>query len=553
MSDWLEDPKPDNNNNTENHTEPVDAGGDVTPSFSPSGEGETPKQEVPPEDFRSPIPPIPPVSPMQGGYTNGWQSADGYSPYNGSAYTPSGQRGGQPDSQQGYPASGQSYPSGGQQGGNPYQTGSYQPQGGYDPYGWQSPQPPVAGPGQQPPKPPKKKKSGAGILIGILGVVCAGTIITLSVLLALAVSDKSRPQVDSSSQSTTSRPEGGGNYNPDREVNENAPTLNITEPAEDAEGLTTREIVKKTVDSTVVLTMYQQTGGYLGESDYQAVGGASGIVMTEDGYIITNRHCVINEQSTTEVPYDRIDVTTYDGTVYEDAQIIGSDSFTDLAVIKINASGLKPAEFGDSSQVYLGDRVVAIGNAGGLQWTVTQGILSGQARDVYQNSDYAIKCLQVDAAINPGNSGGPLFNSLGQVIGINSAKLVKEEYEGLGFAIPINEAKPVIDDLLKYGYVKGRIMLSITGKAFAKEGYESGIQIYSINSDSVLSGTQAKVGDVITYIDGQRVKTVSDISSVLSSHEVGDEIEIRLNRLDTRNRKETEIVIRVTLKEYQGT
>lgn len=553
MSDWLEDPQSDNNT-MENTPDSADSStGDGT-SFSPAGEGETAQQEVPPEDFRSPIPPIEPVSPIQGGgYGSNWQSGNSYSPYT----NPYSQANSQPGVPTGSPQQGYQPVQPGQAGGNAYQPGGYQPQGGYDPYGWQRSQPPVSPippmPGQQPPKPPKKKKSGTGILIGILGVVCAGTIITLSVLLAFALNDKTRPTVDSSSQTTTSKPEGGGNYNPDREVNENAPTLNITEPPEDAEGLTTREIVQKTVNTTVVLTMYQQTGGYLGEADYQAVGGASGIIMTEDGYIITNRHCVINENSASESPFDRIDVTTYDGTVYEDAQIIGSDSFTDLAVIKINASGLKAAEFGDSAQVYLGDRVVAIGNAGGLQWTVTQGILSGQARDIYQNSDYAIKCLQVDAAINPGNSGGPLFNTLGQVIGINSAKLVKEEYEGLGFAIPINEAKPVIDDLLKYGYVKGRIMLSITGKAFAKEGYESGVQIYSINSDSVLSGTQAKIGDVITYIDGQRVKSVSDISSILSSHQVGDEIEIRLNRLDTRNRKETEIVIRITLKEYQGT
>ena len=192
-----------------------------------------------------------------------------------------------------------------------------------------------------------------------------------------------------------------------------------------------------------------------------------------------------------------------------------------------------------------------MGNAGGLSWTVTQGILSGISREVYRNTEYAIKCLQVDAAINPGNSGGPLFNSQGLVIGINSAKIAQEDYEGLGFAIPINEAKPVIDDLLKYGYVKGRVMLSITGQSFSSPGYDSGFRILSINSDSVFVGTQVKVGDIITHIAGVRVKDADELSIELSKHKVGEEVEISLNRID-RNRQETAIKVTVTLREGQS-
>ena len=415
------------------------------------------------------------------------------------------------------------------------------PQGSYDPYGWQ--QMPV-----RPPQPPKKKKSGTGLLIGILAGVSAVTIITLSVLLAVALSDKT-PPVDSSSVPTSSA-QGGTASRPNREPNESAPSLDITQG--EAGSLSTREIAERNYDSAVVLKMYEKTESYLGgDADYQEVGEASGIVMTEDGYIITNRHCVINES--TNAPYGRVSVTMYDGTIYDDAEIIGSDQYTDLAVIKVNTGGtsLKPATFGNSSDIFVGDRVIAMGNAGGLSWTVTQGILSGISREVYRNTEYAIKCLQVDAAINPGNSGGPLFNSQGLVIGINSAKIAQEDYEGLGFAIPINEAKPVIDDLLKYGYVKGRVMLSITGQSFSSPGYDSGFRILSINSDSVFVGTQVKVGDIITHIAGVRVKDADELSIELSKHKVGEAVEITLNRID-RNRQETTIKVTVTLREGQS-
>lgn len=429
---------------------------------------------------------------------------------------------------------------------NAYQSqpGGYYSQGGYDPYGWQQYQPPGQVP---PPQPPKKKKSAAGVLIALLAVVCAGTIITLSVLLAVALNDN-KPPVDSSSSNPVSNSSGG--VLPPREPDENAPSLNIKEPAEDAEGLTTSQIYQKNKDSTVVLTMYMKQNTFAGEEE-TLVGEASGIVMTADGYIITNRHCVINENAG-DVPYTRIEVTLYNGTVYESAEIIGSDKYTDLAVIRIAATDLQPAEFGDSSLVSPGDRVVAIGNAGGLRWTITQGILSGSGRNVYEDSDYAIKCLQVDAAINPGNSGGPLFNTLGQVIGINSAKANGENYENLGFAIPINEAKAVIDDLTKYSYATGRVMLSVTGTPFSRTGYDSGFQIVSINSDSVFVGTQVQVGDIITHIAGVRVKNAAELSAELSKHKVGEEVEITLNRIDSRTRRETTFTVKVTLVEARG-
>ena len=412
-------------------------------------------------------------------------------------------------------------------------AGGYQPQGNYTPYGWQ--QPSYSAPGSpapgQPPKPPKKKK-GAAIAIATLSVACAALVVTLTVLLAMAIGDNQLPTTSDTSRSSTT--------NSTRDVNEDAPTLDIQDPDE-TEGLSTRAIVQKNVDSTVVINMYNRSSFY-GEQLVQA-GTASGIIWTADGYIITNCHVVYNEDSGSV--YDRIDVELYDGTTYQGAEVVGYDEYTDLAVIKIDASDLQTAEFGDSSQLQLGDKVVAIGNAGGLNWTVTQGIVSGLARDVYEDTGYAIKCLQVDAAINPGNSGGPLMNSQGQVVAINSAKIAAEEYEGLGFSIPINEAKDILNDLVKYGYVKGRVMLGITGTSLSGTGF----RIEAINSDSCLAGTEAQVGDIITQINDTQVVDYESLQSELSKYSVGDSIELTLLRYDSRTHSTRSFTINCTLIE----
>ena len=411
-------------------------------------------------------------------------------------------------------------------------SGGYTPQGSY-PYGWQQPSYPSSGtpaPGQ-PPKKPKKKK-GAAIAIAALSVACAALIVTLSVLLAVALGDNQLPVSDNSSSSSVT--------NSTRDVNQNAPTLDITDPDE-TEGLSTRAIVQKNLDSTVVINMYTASP-YYGNQLVQS-GTASGIIWTTDGYIITNCHVVYNED--TGKVYDRVDVELYDGTTYEGAEIIGYDQYTDLAVIKVDATDLQAAEFGDSSQLQLGDKVVAIGNAGGLNWTVTQGIVSGLARDVYEDTGYAIKCLQVDAAINPGNSGGPLLNSLGQVVAINSAKITAEGYEGLGFSIPISEAQDILNDLVKYGYVKGRVMLGITGRSL----YGTGFRIEAINSDSCLAGTEAQVGDIITAINGTQIADYEALQTELSKYSVGDTVELTLLRYDSRTHSNREFTIQCTLAE----
>lgn len=396
--------------------------------------------------------------------------------------------------------------------------------------GWQMP---------QEPKPPKKKNT---IAIAIAVVAAIGVLVSC-VFLAFAVGGTfvgNGGAPDAGASDDTGVPDDKPT------VNENAPSLIISDETDDG-GLTNREIINRNFNSTVVLTSYTMSTDFqFGESALVESGAASGIVMTQDGYIITNWHCVTNEK--TGKPFDRIDVMTYDRKVYEDARVIGADESTDLAVIKIDASGLTVAEFGDSSQLAVGDRVVTLGNAAGLEWSASQGIVSALARDVYDDAGYAIKCLQTDAAINPGNSGGPLLNNAGMVVGINSSKIVASGYEGLGFSIPINEAKPIIDSLLKFGYVKGRVALGITGQTISS-GIYKGFLIMEITNGSCFKGTNVQVGDLIVSINNVDVADYSELRSELSKHKVGDVVTIGLLRSDSRTGRVSSFSVKVTLRE----
>lgn len=390
-----------------------------------------------------------------------------------------------------------------------------------------------------PPQPPKKRRhNGAVIALAVIGSIA---IVAMLVLLVFAISgtvNTDEPISDTEGNQAI--------------INDDAPSLNITDWADDDGGLSATEIIDANMDSTVVINVYQMqvpSGLYqygFGSETLTQVGEATGIVMTKDGYIITNWHVVIDEDS--GEAFDQINVVTNDGTEYENAKVIGADESTDLAVIKVDATDLAVAEFGDSSKLVMGARVVTLGNAGGLQWSASQGIISGLARDVYEDTGYSIKCLQTDAAINPGNSGGPLLNNSGQVVGINSAKIAAEGYEGLGFSIPINEAKAIIDDLIKYGYVRGRVELGITGYSIASNGYY-GFVIRSIEDGSMLEGTRARVGDLITAIDGVKIDGYSALRSELAKHSAGDTVTLSLLRLDSRTGAETTFEVTCELKE----
>ncbi|MDL2233216.1 trypsin-like peptidase domain-containing protein [Ruminococcaceae bacterium OttesenSCG-928-L11] len=298
--------------------------------------------------------------------------------------------------------------------------------------------------------------------------------------------------------------------------------------------------IAKAVSPSVVGVSAHQSSRF-----YEPISVGSGIVLTEDGYIITNAHVVAGGTN--------YKVQLHDNTPY-DAMLIGSDASTDLAILKIDVTGLTPAIFGDSDQIEVGETVVAIGNPSGLELagSVTRGIVSAVNRTVSTDS-YTFKYIQTDAAINPGNSGGALVNEFGQVIGINSSKIVATGYEGIGFAIPITDAKPILDDIIKNGRVTGRVMLGIgcdtvTEADSLKYGIPMGLEIREIYEKSDLRGKDVQLGDILVEIDGNRVYTQADVQRVLSGYSVGDVVSLRLyRRISTV--QSTEVVVEARLVE----
>ncbi len=286
-------------------------------------------------------------------------------------------------------------------------------------------------------------------------------------------------------------------------------------------------------------------------STLQPVGQGSGIIYTADGYIITNAHVVEGDYN--------LKVISHDGETYE-AELIGIDTATDLAVIKVNASGVTftPAEFGSSSDLQVADSVMAIGNPGGiaLNSTVTMGYVSALNREVTtaEENAYALKYIQTDAAINPGNSGGALVNMYGQVIGINTAKISESGYEGLGFAIPIDDAQPIISDLMQYGYVKDRAMIGITYQYVDEltarfNGLSAtGLFVYGLTTDNA-KNSGLTWGDLITKIDGTEITSSSTVTGILAKKKPGDTVSLSIVRSSTSEN----LTIDVTLSENTGT
>jgi serine protease Do len=310
------------------------------------------------------------------------------------------------------------------------------------------------------------------------------------------------------------------------------------------------------------VTINQQANSYnfFFNSNQAQSGEGSGIILRSDGYIMTNNHVIsgaLEANSTNKIANGaKIEVILPQNINKSyTAQVIGTDATTDLAVIKINATGLPVAELGNSDNLKVGDLVVAIGNPGGLEYmgSVTSGVVSGLNRTIQGdgNSD-AFKLIQTDAAINPGNSGGALLNSQGQVVGINSEKIVSQGYEGLGFAIPINKAKEVVDSLIQYKYVKGRPVLGIMidqsfNEDVAKQyNVPAGLLVQNVTplSGAYKAGVQA--GDIVTKFDGKSVKIFSDLNNLKNKHKVGDVVSLQIYR-DGKT-----LTVRATLTENKG-
>ena len=293
--------------------------------------------------------------------------------------------------------------------------------------------------------------------------------------------------------------------------------------AEGREELTLQELYRQSVDSIVGIEAYRE-----GSSGYA---WGTGVVMSEDGYIVTNEH-VIDEAK-------RANVVLADGREF-DAVLIGEDTQTDLAVLKIDAEGLIAAEFGDSAALSVGDHVVAIGNPLGdtLTGTMTDGIVSAINRDI-QMSGHRMTLIQTNAALNEGNSGGPLFNMFGQVVGITNMKMVNRysdvTVEGIGFAIPSATVKSVTDQLIAKGQVNGRPGLGITVGTIpdnAAEHYElpSGLYISAVSEDSDAKDKDVRVGDILTHVNGQPVTKTSEVLAIRDTCAVGDTMTLTIWR-----------------------
>ncbi|MCI5668203.1 MAG: trypsin-like peptidase domain-containing protein [Oscillospiraceae bacterium] len=315
----------------------------------------------------------------------------------------------------------------------------------------------------------------------------------------------------------------------------------------------TRDLVKAVKDSIVYIEVYVTYRGQ--ETLY---GAGSGIVISQDGYIITNAHVAENDSypvSKLEVNVNTTDPET--GDVVSNkyvAELLGSDTDTDLAVLKIDATGLTAAKLGNSDELSLGDDVVVIGNPLGLETSVSKGVVSGLDRQVYD--DNSISAIQTDTAINSGNSGGGMFNMYGEVVGVVNMKLINDNAENLGFAITINDAKAVISDLITKGYVSGRPILGITciqvsDYLGAIQGMTPGLLVTDIDQTLAIADSELVVGDTITAINGTEVRSVDEVSEVIKDMKPGDTVTVTVVRTDSRGRDKT-VKFDIVLSEYSG-
>ena len=292
---------------------------------------------------------------------------------------------------------------------------------------------------------------------------------------------------------------------------------------------------------------------FFGMTSSSAVSG-SGFIVSDDGYILTNYHVV-------EYAYQgktTVDVILHDGTRY-DAAIVGVEADNDVAVLKIEASGLNSAKFGDSDSLRVGDVVYAVGNPlGELEFSMTTGNVSALDRliSTEANSD-AINMFQIDAAVNSGNSGGPVYNAKGEVIGIVTAKYSDTGVEGLGFAIPINDAAKIANDLITKGYVTGKAYLGVSVDTSYNSMYSQyyglplGAFIQSVEPGSCAEAAGIQAGDIITQVGDMKVESYNDLKQALKAFSAGETAEIVVSRADRITREDQSLTLTVTFDEAQ--
>lgn len=391
---------------------------------------------------------------------------------------------------------------------------------------------------QQPPV-PKDNKNGKLIITAAVSICI---IVALIALVSSFIGDRKNPVAESTTNAPTSLAQESTTLNQGLQISTTAPSSQTVNSV----------WVAEKVRPVVVGVLAYQQGELAGEG--------SGVLISEDlskncTYIVTCAH-VINEANCD------FSVLLLDGTRY-DAEVVALDERTDIGVLKINQTGMQLAEIGDSSNLKFGEPVYAIGNPGGSEFfgSITDGIVSAIDRSI--SATYTMTCIQHNAAINPGNSGGALVNSAGQVIGINSSKIAKTDYEGMGFAVPSSIFKPVVESLIQYGYVPNRPELGIKYAAVSEYQLYSlivsikglpkeSIIIAEIPEGSALSGTQAQVGDLIIAVNGQKMDSSNILLDMIDTGAVGDTLTLTLCRIQNRSYEISTFDVTVKLVEDKG-
>ena len=411
-------------------------------------------------------------------------------------------------------------------------------------------------------KPPKKKKTSTGLIIGVIAaaIVFGSASGFGGSYLANRMADNGTSVSDGTGSSDHTDPDNSNKPNtpgnsgseengepkesastteyvkPEIEVTEDLSTLANMANINTSKTYTYEELYEAVNESVVVVNNYISNNGYYADAsiDYVKQGTGSGIIFTTDGYIITNYHVVEGAAKVTVTVSDR-----YSDEEEVEATVVGSDSSTDLAVLKIGRDQpFTAAALGDSSSLKIGQEVAAIGNPAGLNKSMSKGIVSGLNR--YANEKgYELSSIQTDAAINPGNSGGGLFDMYGNVVGIVNSKLVANDssIENLGFAITINEAKPVISDLINFGYVTGRPALGITTypitNNYTAQLYglpSTGLLVTSINENAPVAKSGLQIGDLIVSVNGNDVESVTDVQEATKGMSAGDKVTVTVIR-----------------------
>ena len=307
-----------------------------------------------------------------------------------------------------------------------------------------------------------------------------------------------------------------------------APWFSIEEASSvNKQRMTTVDIVKKVSPATVPIAVIGVNDG-----KENKIGSGTGFIINEDGYIVTNQHVVVITDQPVSSYY--VTVVLPDSEDPVRAEIVGSDAQTDIAVLKVTTDKKLPCvTMGDSDTLQAGELAIVIGNAmGRFDDSVTVGVISSPSREITRNG-YFVDIIQTDAAINPGNSGGPLINSFGEVIGITNAKIVTSTSESLGFAIPVNSVKSIIESILNYGKVVNRPYLGVSLKYVADDSYfgaMGGVFVAEIVKDGPAAKAGFALGDKVILFDGVEIKETGDIIRVRDSHKVGDTIEVVVER-----------------------